>query len=347
MTTAPADDGLFRLMADHSPVMLWKAGTNGDCDFFNERWLQFTGRRLEQELGVGWASCVHPEDFAACMDCYMEAFVERRAFRMEYRLRRADGAWRWILDHGVPRVSADGTFEGYIGSCIDITDRRESEAQVRNLAEALQERLHERDVLLREVHHRVKNNLQLICSMHSLQARAASGDARIQLEEAQRRIQSIALVHERISAQATFAEIDFVAYVRDATQMVQHATFDPEQVRVAVLGDPVRLSVDQAIPCGLLISELVTNSFKHAFPGHRTGQVEVEMLELPAGKLRVSVRDDGVGLPDSVDLRRPRTTGLDLVLALAQQLGAKLEHMPGTGTRLDVEFQINGGTAHG
>lgn len=345
MTNDQADEGLFRLMADHSPVMLWKAGTNAECDFFNERWLQFTGRTLQQELGVGWAGGVHPEDFAACMDCYLQAFVERREFRMEYRLRRADGAWRWILDHGVPRIAPDGTFEGYIGSCIDITDRKESEAQVHELAEALRERLRERDVLLREVHHRVKNNLQLICSMHNLQARSLSGEARAQLEEAQRRIRSIALVHERVSAQPTFDGVDFHAYVRDAVQGLLHATFDRGRVEIDVRGNAVRLSIDQAIPCGLLLSELVTNALKHAFPEGRTGRVQVELLERPGARLRVSVGDDGIGLPDSVNLERPTTTGLDLVRALAQQLDAKLEHVAGKGTRLDLEFQINGGTA--
>ncbi|MBV8878619.1 MAG: PAS domain S-box protein [Planctomycetaceae bacterium] len=131
----------FRIMADGAPVLLWMAGQDGDCTFFNQGWLRFTGRTLELESGVGWASGVHPEDFQRCMTVYLDAFVERRDFRMEYRLRRADGQFRWILDTGLPRFASDGSFEGYIGSCIDITDLRESAAALRRLNDELEDRV--------------------------------------------------------------------------------------------------------------------------------------------------------------------------------------------------------------
>ncbi|HEV7557142.1 MAG TPA: ATP-binding protein, partial [Kofleriaceae bacterium] len=117
-------DARFQIMADTSPVLLWMSGTDGLCNFFNQRWLEFTGRTIEMELGNGWAEGVHHEDFQRCMDTYLDAFVARRAFRMEYRLRRADGRYRWLLDTGVPRFAPSGAFAGFIGSCIDITDSK-------------------------------------------------------------------------------------------------------------------------------------------------------------------------------------------------------------------------------
>ena len=99
----------FRLMADHAPVMLWMAGVDAACGFFNQGWLEFAGRPLEKELGVGWAEGIHPEDFQRCMHVYLSAFVVHESFRMEYRLRRADGEYRWMLDTGVPRYAPDGT----------------------------------------------------------------------------------------------------------------------------------------------------------------------------------------------------------------------------------------------
>ena len=114
----------FEIMADTAPVLLWMAGTDSQCTYFNKRWLAFTGRPLAAELGTGWAEGVHAEDFQRCMDTYLDAFVARRTFQMEYRLRRADGEHRWLLDTGVPRWLASGAFAGYIGSCIDITDSR-------------------------------------------------------------------------------------------------------------------------------------------------------------------------------------------------------------------------------
>ncbi len=131
-TGGAADDERFRIMADSAPVLLWIAGPDGLCTFFNQPWLIFTGRPLEDELGSGWAAGIHPEDFHAAMSGYLDAFVEHRPFRLEYRLRRADGEYRWLLDTGVPRYLADGTFAGYIGSCIDVADRRRAEETLRS-----------------------------------------------------------------------------------------------------------------------------------------------------------------------------------------------------------------------
>src|ERR1044071_3383837 len=116
------DSRRFRQMADHAPVMIWMSGIDKACTWFNRPWLEFTGRTLEQELGDGWAKCVHPEDLPDCLATYRSAFAARQPFRMEYRLRRHDGQFRWMLDNGVPRLAADGNFAGFIGSCIDITD---------------------------------------------------------------------------------------------------------------------------------------------------------------------------------------------------------------------------------
>ena len=121
----------FRNMADASPVMLWMAEADGLWSFVNQTWLAFTGRTLEQEWGVGWAESVHFEDLQRCLDTYTETFGQRRGLEMEYRLRRADGEYRWILDRGLPRYTPDGSFAGYIGSCIDITERRQLEQNLK------------------------------------------------------------------------------------------------------------------------------------------------------------------------------------------------------------------------
>ena len=119
----------FRRMADSAPVLIWVADPDKLCTFFNKTWLEFTGRAMEQEVGNGWTEGIHPDDVDRCMLTYFEAFDARRRFRMEYRLRRGDGEYRWILDDGVPRFTSVGIFAGYIGSCVDITEKRSAEEE--------------------------------------------------------------------------------------------------------------------------------------------------------------------------------------------------------------------------
>jgi PAS domain S-box-containing protein len=127
-------DERFHLLADTAPVMVWASGTDRFCTFFSKQWLDFTGRTMEEELGYGWAEKVHPEDYERCLEIYVTSFNAREGFKMEYRLRRYDGEYRWVSDHGVPQFLSGGEFLGYIGSCIDITDRRQAEAERERLA---------------------------------------------------------------------------------------------------------------------------------------------------------------------------------------------------------------------
>jgi len=124
----------FRTLADSGQALIWTSGLDQNCDYFNQVWLTFTGRALEQELGSGWTQGVHPEDLQHCLETYVQAFDRRASFSMTYRLRRHDGEYRWLLDEGMPRYDTHGRFLGYIGHCLDVTDQRQAEAAIRSLA---------------------------------------------------------------------------------------------------------------------------------------------------------------------------------------------------------------------
>jgi two-component system, sensor histidine kinase PdtaS len=139
----------FKILADNAPVMIWRSGIDMLCDWFNKPWLDFTGRSMAEELGNGWTEGVHPDDYDHCLAIYTSAFAQREEFSMEYRLRRHDGEYRWLLDNGKPYWRG-GEFAGYFGSCIDVDRHRRTEMR-------LEQALETKEILLREVHHRVRN----------------------------------------------------------------------------------------------------------------------------------------------------------------------------------------------
>jgi PAS domain S-box-containing protein len=141
----------FRHVTDTAPMMVWMSGTDKLCNYFNKAWLNFTGRTMEEELGNGWLEGVYFDDLQRSLNTYVNAFDTRQTFQMEYRLRRFDGKYRWILDIGVPRFTPEGEFLGYIGSCIDIEDRKQAEAEIRLLNETLEERVKQRTAQLEAI----------------------------------------------------------------------------------------------------------------------------------------------------------------------------------------------------
>jgi two-component sensor histidine kinase len=192
---------------------------------------------------------------------------------------------------------------------------------------AMRGSLREKEVLLKEIHHRVKNNLQVISSLLSLQARYLPDPAARQIFRAsQHRVQSIALVHEKLYQSADLSHVDFSDYTVALLDNL-FETFDagPRGISKVVDIGAIRLSVDIAIPCGLIVNELVTNALKHAFPGGREGTVRVILREGADGALDLTVGDDGVGLPEGVDPRKTSSLGLDLVFTFADQLDAEVE----------------------
>jgi two-component sensor histidine kinase len=194
----------------------------------------------------------------------------------------------------------------------------------------------EREVLLKEVHHRVKNNLQVISSLINMQMRSLGTDVeRDALVECRTRVRAIALIHEKLYQSQDHARVPFSEYAGGLAEDVFHATrISPEKVSLELAVEDVALAVDKAIPCGLILNELITNALKHAFPDGRSGRVRVELVPFGANGLRLVVRDDGVGLPAGLDVHRPSSLGLQLVQMLAKQLHAALEVEAAEGTHV-------------
>ena len=166
----------FRLMADAAPVLIWVADTGTNCAFFNQRWLGFTGRTLEQERGSGWTGGVHPDDVQPCVQAFLAAFSARQDFQVEYRLRRFDGVYRWLFEIGVPRFTPDGEFAGYLGSCIDITERKQVEESLLRQTVELQQATEDLQQFARVAAHDLQEPLRMVTSYVQLLAQRYKGE---------------------------------------------------------------------------------------------------------------------------------------------------------------------------
>jgi PAS domain S-box-containing protein len=303
----------------------------------NARWaemLGFSPNELEPRFST-WQMLVHPDDKEDVLRRLQDHLDGKTPlYEAELRLRAKDGSWRWTLDRGkVVRRDAAGIPLRVSGTQLDITERREAENRLR-------ESLHEKEILLREIHHRVKNNLQVISSLFNLQAQTVTDpNVLAALKESHNRVRSMGLVHHVMYQAADFAAVDLVDYVQTLTRSLYRSyAMDPETVLLSVDIANVRLGIDAAIPCGLIINELVSNALRHAYPDGRRGTLSVALVQNGDDTHTLTVKDDGIGLPDDIVLPPVATLGLALVETLSRQLGGTLSIDRTGGTSVNVRF---------
>jgi two-component sensor histidine kinase len=230
-----------------------------------------------------------------------------------------------------------------VGVARDVTERKRAMDQI-------SESLREKEVLLKEIHHRVKNNLQIISSLLSLQSEYIKDDAMLKIfKESQHRVRSMALIHEKLYQSKNLAEINFAEYIRELTmQLVRSFGLTTYGIAVQQDLENISLGIDQAIPCGIVVNELVTNALRYAFPGRQSGLIEVSLRSRPDNRIELSVKDNGVGMPPSIDLETADTLGLTLVRMLVDQLQGTVSLVSsppgaeGGGTSCVITFTAGG-----
>jgi PAS domain S-box-containing protein len=250
----------------------------------------------------------------------------------EYYTDRA-GEIRYFDTIKTPIFDGPDDVAGIVTVSREITDRKKIEEQVRSS-------LREKEVLLKEVHHRVKNNLQIVASMLELQSGYIKDrEAKILFQESQKRVESMSLIHEKLYRSKDLARIDYSEYVEDLVDnLLTLNTVTSELVEMKLDIEGIMLDVNSAIPCALIINELVTNALRHAFPGDGRGRIEIKMRRGSEGDISVTVGDNGVGLHKSVDFRNTKTLGMQLIISLVDQLGGTIELDRSRGTSFTVTF---------
>lgn len=287
-----------------------------------------------------------PEDWSVLDRLVNRAIQFAEPYEADLRIIRADGSHGYILDKGQANCNAAGEVTRLFGVVMDISDRKQVEAQLRSS-------LQEKEVLLKEVHHRVKNNLQMISSLLSLQTNYIEDPEVLNpFIESQKRIKVMALIHEKLYNSDDLAKIDFGDYIRRLVDdLIQ--SYSRANIRWSVEVDSIELAVDLAIPGGLIVNELISNVVKHAFPNQRSGEISVQFKLHPAeldsdrpdfdrkansSYYVLSVRDNGVGMPAALDFRNAESLGLQLVCELTRKLKGTIELDRSNGTMFKILF---------
>jgi len=293
-----------------------------------------TGYTRDVLIGTDFSS--YFSDPEAARVGYRRVFTEGHVRDYPLEIRHCDGHVTPVFYNATLYHNEKGEVSGIFAAARDITERKRAKEQ-------LHASLREKDILLREIHHRVKNNMQVISSLLDIQARASGKLQLIEmLHESQRRIQAMALVHEKLYASQDFSRIDMAGYVDTLSQeLFQSYKVNPWKIEMIVQTDGVYLDINKGISCGLILNELISNALKHAFPGDRQGELQIIIGVTENTEIEIVVRDNGVGLPDDVDIHQPRTVGLHLVNGLVKnQLDGQIEVRRDNGTEFRIKFPL-------
>jgi len=329
----------FRLVANTAPVLIWMAGEDMLCTYVNRPWLEFTGRPLEAELGSGWSDGVHSDDLKKCLDTYTESFARRETFQMQYRLRRHDGEFRWLLDIGVPRFGPDGTFAGYIGSCMDITARKVAEEAMasvgRRLIEAHEQ---ERRWIARELHDDINQQIALLSIELDQWGQEQPGSAIVtHLHHVSQRLSDIAKEVQALSHRLHSSKLEYLGIAAAAKSFCKELS-EQQKVQVEFVYSDIPHGIPNEIALCLfrVLQEALQNAVKHS--GVR--EFHVELRGAPE-EIRLTVRDPGVGFDWQRALDRQ---GLGLI-SMSERLqlvngNIEIESKPGAGTSVHARVPL-------
>lgn len=310
----------------------------------NPAWCRLLGYSASEIVSLTFDQITHPDDLPQDLH-YLEQRDQGKldSYRLEKRYFKKNGELIWANLTMTVLREQEGLPKFTLAMIEDITERKQTESLI-------QASLLEKETLLKEIHHRVKNNLQIISSLLRLQSRQIKDQWTLELfKESQNRVQAMALIHEKLYQSSNLAQIDFQEYI---TTLIDHLcrSYDIHQpaITIKINVEPVPLPIDTAIPCGLIINELVSNSLKYAFPGNPGGEICVNLqfgvspCNAPVDKDRfiLTISDNGIGLPEDLDFRNTSSLGLQLVCRLAKQIGGSLELNRSQGTEFKLVFAL-------
>ncbi|MGD0546724.1 MAG: histidine kinase dimerization/phosphoacceptor domain -containing protein [Terracidiphilus sp.] len=323
---------LMSAIVEHSSDLVAVYSGDGKLVYVSPVSLSLLGKDPVELLGRSWMEIVVPEDRKHLMEMFAD--LEDKSHQASVlRCKHKDGTFSWVEARAAQITAGVATSPMTVLTLHDVTVQREHQEQ-------MEASLKEKEVLLGEIHHRVKNNLQVVQSLLRMSSRLLPpGEARASAEATIQRIHAMALVHERLYHTADVASLSLSDYLQDLFKgVVASNSAPPGEIQLQLDAEEIPLTLDRAIPFGLLANELIANCFKHGFPRGRQGTVEISVRRVD-GVVQMAVADDGVGLPEGFDPRACPSMGLKLAASLAHQLGGSLKFSNDHGCRVETELK--------
>jgi PAS domain S-box-containing protein len=325
---------LFNDLTLTSPMGIWRSDLDGNCLYINNRCSDIIGISPQNALGKTWLKNIHSDDKESFSSQWDKAVKSSTNFKYECRYMTSEEKTAEVLGRPIFEKNDNRKVLGYIGTIADITS-------FKTLEESLKKSILEKDILLKELHHRIKNNLQVVSGLLHLQEENATDPQLLNtLKESQNRVLSMALVHERILESESFSEIDIEKYIYTlVTQLLSIYSSNNLDISLDVQVQIKSFNFDKSIYCGLIINELVSNSLKYAFKANQNNQIKILVLNTNSGKTKLIVSDNGVGFPEDFCLEDSESIGLKVVSLLVEsQLEGTVPLDKGDGAKFEIVF---------
>ncbi len=325
-----------RKIIEETPAIVCGVAPDGTTNFMNRTAVQITGYEPHELIGKNWFTIMYPGDLYTQIDEFYKIFEKDKFIRdFEATLLHKNGELKTVLWNGFGKYDKKGDLVEIIGFGYDITEIMHSQEKILNS-------LKEKELLIKEIHHRVKNNLQVISSIFYLQSEKVTDPSIHEImEECKNRVNSMALIHENFYQSDDLVNIDFKEYLENLVSNLQmsHGNGNDHLININLNIDSILLNIDVAIPCGLLVNELVSNAFKHAFPNNRKGKIYIDMHRVSEEEMILKVKDDGVGLPEDFDLEKTETLGMEIINTLINQFEGELNYINDNGAEFIVKLK--------
>ncbi len=316
----------FKTLADNISQFAWMADNTGWIFWYNQRWYEYTGTTYQEMKGWGWKKVHHPDHIDRVVNKFKESIEKGESWEDTFPLRSKTGEYKWFLSRALPVHDKEGNIIRWFGTNTDITEQKAAEDELEKAYNRIERQLKEKEVLLKELYHRTKNNMQIISSLLGLKAQTVKDENLKEIvADMKNRIRSIALVHEKLYQSQNLSRINLSGYIKELIDLISQSYINKsKEIHFNLNLVETDALIDTAVALGLIITEIITNTLKHAFLDDKSGNVDIILKKENENLLELIISDDGIGFNKKVE-NQSEKLGLQIIRIIAEQLNATIK----------------------